>query len=284
MFAPLVGCAAKRPHAVAGLPPVAGARLASADDPIFYVLHIDARGLPGEILINEIPVERVEADNIAIATAQVNMWIAPGPNTLRVRGHLQHAVDQEEPSLTVILRRQNASADGTEGAEIVMRLDFRPADPHAPFDQVREFQADPAPPSQLFQLARPVPLDEATCRGVTGVAQQLEHALARRDPDTAVGLLEWKAMDVARSLYLPPAEARASQRDTLANVMEDPDFKIDPLPADPALLSFEHLADGRLIRVSRQGLPAIQAHLSLGGRFVLAVNVAQVGGAWRVVR
>src|SRR5688500_2013299 len=180
-----------------------GPRLASADDPIFYVLHVDARGLPGEILINDVPVQQVEADNLATATAQVNMWIAPGRNTLRVRGHLTEALETEAPSLTVALRRQRASADGTEGAETVMRLDFRPADPLAPFDQTREFQADPAPPSQLFQTANAVPLDDATRRDVTAVARELEQALARRDPDRAIALLQWKAMDVARAVYVP---------------------------------------------------------------------------------
>src|SRR5688500_10216130 len=88
----LSGCARLRSAVRADPGAGPGPRLASAEDPIFYVLHVDARGLPGEILINDVPVERVEADNLATATAQVNMWIAPGRNSLRVRGHLKDDV------------------------------------------------------------------------------------------------------------------------------------------------------------------------------------------------
>jgi hypothetical protein len=127
-------------------------------------------------------------------------------------------------------------------------------------------------------------LDDSARAGVTKAALELEQALDRRDPDVALSLLTWKAVDIARAQYLPAEDARSTQRETLANVLEDPEFAIDPLPPDPANLSFDHLAGGRLIRVSRQGRPAIQARLSLGGRFVLPLYAANIDGAWRVVR
>ena len=278
------GCGSLRPRASTAVAPPAGPRLASADSPVYYVLHVDARAVPAEILLNDVPVEQLGPDNLSSATAQVNQWIAPGRNTLRVRGRLQGPMDTEGPALTVQLRRQSASADGNQGAEPMVRVGLRPRDAFAPFDECHEFQADPAPPHQLFQAARPMKLDDGTRAGVTKAALELEQALARRDPDVALSLLTWKAVDIARAQYLPADDARNSQRETLTNVLEDPEFTIDPLPPDPANLSFDHLAGGRLIRVSRQGRPAIQARLSLGGRFVLPLYTANIDGAWRVVR
>jgi hypothetical protein len=280
----LGGCAVLRPRPAAVVPGANGPRLATADAPVYYVLQVDARGFPAEILLNDVPVERLDADNLSQATAQVNMWVAPGRNSLRVRGQLQRPAEHESPTLTVQLRRQSAGADGTAGAEVVVRIDVRPGDPFAPFDERREFVADPAPPSQLFQVARPGKLDDSARAGVTKAALELEQALSRRDPDIASAILSWKAIDIARAQYLPPEDARLNQRETLASVLEDPEFAIDPLPADPGRLSFDHLAGGRLIRVSRQGLPAIQARLSQGGRFVLSLYAANVEGRWRVVR
>jgi hypothetical protein len=277
------GCAPLRPKPTS-MAPASGPRLASADAPVYYVLHVDARAVPAEILLNDVPVEQLGVDNLSSATAQVNQWIAPGRNTLRVRGRLQGPLDTGGPALTVQLRRQSASADGDHGAEPMVRVGLRPRDAWAPFDECHEFEADPAPPHQLFQAARPMKLDDSARAGVTKAALELEQALDRRDPDVALSLLTWKAVDIARAQYLPAEDARSTQRETLANVLEDPEFAIDPLPPDPANLSVDHLAGGRLIRVSRQGRPAIQARLSLGGRFVLPLYAANIDGAWRVVR
>ena len=273
------GCAGLGRTPAPAAPPLDGA---SDPVPVFYVLHVEGRHLPADILVNEVPIERIEADTISLATSQVNMWILPGRNRLRVRGRLAAGADPESAQLVVWLRRQQSSVDGVDGAENLARIEWRPSDPQAFFDQEDEFTADPAPPSVLWRQARPMSLDDESRSQATRLALTLEAALARRDRRTLAELLDFKVADVARAVYRSPADARAAQEEALSYLLEDRQLSVRSL--DPGSLQFDLLAGGRVLRLSREGGPALQAERSQGGRFVMPLYVSNVGGRWVIAR
>lgn len=279
LFLLLAACAGVQP----GAPPLSSApEPATPATPVYYVLHVEGRHLPADVLVNEVPIERVEPDSISTATTQVNMWIVPGRNRLRVRGRLAPGADPAEAQLVVWLRRQQASVDGLDGAENVARIEWRPSDPLAYFDQQDEFTADPAPPSELWRRARPVSLNGNTRAEVTRLALVLEQALARRDRRAIADLLDFKIADVARAVYRSPADARAAQEEALSYLLDDRDFSVQSL--DPGSLQFELAAGGRLVRLSREGRPALQAQRAQGGQFLLPLYVSNVEGRWVIAR
>jgi hypothetical protein len=283
-----VGCASVMRPTGPAPPPV---RTASPEAPIYYVVHVEGRGLPAEVTLNGVPVAAVDADARATATAQVNMWVRPGSNLLGVRGHLDRAVghDNSPPGLSVRLWRGRSTIEGESGTQVLVRIGWIPpkgtgsrASPPAPFEHSQSFTADPAPPSELWPQARAVALDAGTRSAVSALALSLEQALRRKDAEAAAALLDWKTTDVARALYQPAAEAQAYQRETLQNVLADRAFAIEAL--DPGGLSFDSFADGHLVRLSRKSGPALQARLSEGGRFVMQLYAANVAGRWIIVR
>lgn len=282
-------CASAPPTAapapvVRALPPAEPVPVPPAAPPVYYVLHVEGRRLPAEVLVNEVPVERLDPDGVSTATTQVNMWILPGRNSLRVRGRATSGTNLEEAGLVVWLRRQQASLDG-EGdgrPENVARIEWRPSDPRAYFDQSSDFLAEPAPPSELWKRARPVSLDDDTRDAVTNLALSLEQALARRDRPAIAALLDFKTADIARTVYRSPADARAAQEESLELLLEDRDFVLSRL--DPGSINFDLAADGRLVRLSRAGLPALQGERSQGGRFLMPLYASLVGGKWVIAR
>jgi hypothetical protein len=286
----VLGCAGVPGRPTAGLPLPPAERAppaAAAAEPVYYVLHIEGRRLPAEVLVNEVPIERVEPDSVSTATTQVNMWIVPGRNRLRVRGQAAPGTDPGAAQLVVWLRRQQASLDGdgtgdSEGGNRnVARIEWRPSDPRAYFDQSSEFLADPAPPSELWQ-ALPVRLDGDTRDAVTRLALSLEQALASRDRLAIAALLDFKTADIARTVYRSPADARASQQESLDLLLDDRSFAVTRL--DPGSIDFDLAAGGRLVRLTRAGLPALQGVRSQGGRFLLPLYASNVGGKWVIAR
>jgi hypothetical protein len=280
------GCAGPSAPAptVLVLPPAEPVPVPPETEPVYYVLHIEGRRLPAEVLVNEVPIERVEPDSVATATTQVNMWILPGRNRLRVRGRAAPGTDPGAARLVVWLRRQQASLDGDGGGSDrnVARIEWRPSDPRAFFDESSEFLADPAPPSELWRRARPVNLDGDTRDAVTRLALSLEQALASRDRQAISALLDFKTADIARTVYRSPADARAAQRESLDLLLEDRSFVVTRL--DPGSVDFDLAAGGRLVRLTRAGLPALQGQRSQGGRFLLPLYASKVGGTWVIAR
>jgi hypothetical protein len=287
----LGGCAAARSAPAIlmspGAPPGGPARLASPEAPVYYVLHIEGRGLSAEATLNGVPVGAVEADARSTATVQLNAWVGPGANSLQVRGRLlpsparPAAANGSGPALAVRLWRGASTMAEAEGNEVLVQIDWRPP-AAAAFEQARVFTADPAPPSELWPHARPVALDAGNRGALAALAVSLEQALRRRDAGAAAALLSWKTTDLARARYQPADEAQTQQRDILENLLADRDFAIEPL--DPAALGYDSYAGGRVVRLSRPAGPALQARLSQGGRFLLPIYAAHVDGRWTIVR
>jgi hypothetical protein len=49
-------------------------------------------------------------------------------------------------------------------------------------------------------------------------------------------------------------------------------------------VDFDLAAGGRLVRLTRAGLPALQGQRSQGGRFLLPLYASNVGGKWVIAR
>jgi hypothetical protein len=280
----LLGVACARP-----LPPPrppAAEPAAPAGPPVYYLLRMEGSGVMAQALLNDVPIESIEPIDRATATTRVNIWIRPGPNRLRLRGTLPSAGRKRLPAGAAVrvVRRETLGevAPDDVGQVVLASLVWRPERGAATFDLTRDFQPDPPPPSGLWQRADPVNLDQQVVGQSTELALELVRALSSRNLERATELLDFKTVDVARSDFVSPEKARTNQRQFLEHLMDDQEFAVDPI--DPRTLTFELCADSRLIRITRSSRPPIQARLSQGGRFLLGIYAAKVGGVWRIAR
>jgi hypothetical protein len=247
--------------------------------PVFYTVAVEARGFGADVFLNDVLVESLEPAERAVWSSGVNLWVVPGENRLRVRSRgLEHGPGTH--IVQVRLGRQRPESQAA--ADVLADLRLSPQKPELSFDETRTFRADPAPPAELWQKAKPMTLDEATRAAGSHLVRELERAFDRRDVNAATALLDWKTLDAARAGFREPALARAAQRETLENVFQDSGYIVDHFT--PEALQFELCAGGRLMKITRPSGPVVQVRLSQGGRYLLPVIAAKIGGELRIVR
>ena len=255
-------------------------KAAPPPEPVYYHLWVESSGVAAQITLNGIPVETVEDSNLAAIAIPINRWMRPGKNRLHVTGSIDKRRNPYQSWLTAHLVRQTRD-DGLE-EKVVAEVEFQPTERAEWMEKVETFVVDRSPPTQLWAETKPVTLDEPTRAAVALLAHELQTALAKKDVERAAALLDFKVVDIARSLYKSPDEARLEHRQHLESILKDAAFRLDAF--NPEDFTLEVLGDGRLVRISRHASPAVQARLSQGGRFVLSVYAAQIDGVWRIVR
>ena len=275
-----VACALpRRPAAPAASPEAPPPAPPAEVEPVFYSLVVESRELGADVYLNDILVERVDPDDRATLSSGVNLWIVPGANRLELRSRKLHARAGAQHVVRVRISRRGAESP----AEVVLTdVNLAVADPSADFAETRTFQAEPAPPAQLWLQARPLTLDEPTRTAGAALVRDLERAFHRRDLAAVEQLLEWKTVDTARAGFRAAGAARAAQRESLEGLFEDQGYVVDHFT--PEALQFELRAGGRLLSIARPSGPVLQVRLSQGGRFRLPVLVANIGGTLRIVR
>jgi hypothetical protein len=274
------GCLVPRPAQQQALPLAPKPGVPVEISPIFYTLAVEARGFGADVFLNDVLVESLDPAERAIWSSGVNLWVVPGENRLRVRSRgIEHPVG---PPQVVQVRLNRQRPEAAPASELLADLQLVPQKPEVSFDETRTFRAEPAPPAQLWAKAEPLTLDEATRAAGSRLVRELERAFDRRDLDAATALLDWKTTDMARAGFREATLARDAQRETLDNLFQDPGYIVDHFT--PEALQFELCAGGRLLRITRPTGAVLQVRLSQGGRFLLPVIAAKIGGEFRIVR
>ncbi|HEY0705221.1 MAG TPA: hypothetical protein VGG33_00390, partial [Polyangia bacterium] len=247
--------------------------------PVYYTLTLEGRDLGGEVFLNDILVDTLDAAERATATTSINAWVTPGANQLRIRS-LAGRGGAHPPVIRAQVGKRGADDLGTP--EVLTTLQIAPTQPDAAVDESTTFKVDPAPPSELWSRAQPLRLD-GDARAATGnLVRELERAFARRDAASVTELLGWKTADIARASFRDQELARTTLRELLDTLFTDPAYTIDYLT--PEALVFELCANQRLLRVARPTGPAVQIRLSQGGRYRLPLLLARIDGAWKIAR
>jgi hypothetical protein len=156
------------------------------------------------------------------------------------------------------------------------------ADGKTPPGQVKEFVVAEAPPAEVWTKAARVTLDAPARDAILKVVGDLAAAIAGKDLEAACRLLDFRTVDVGRSVYMAPEKARASQKEFLSGLMESRTWALDPV--DPATVTLAPVAEGSLVATSLKGKAVIRVAMDDDAVFSLPVYMAQVGGAWVVAR
>jgi len=256
---------------------------------VIFLLQIEKQGLLGRVLLNGVPVRIWSDPGRADVGDPVNAWVRPGRNVLELQ--LNRAPENDlaaaDPRLRLTLTRLDQPDSGPSSSRPLLTYVLPPEDGAPvtwPLRDGRSLTIDDAPPSDLWPRLAPVALDDAARAGVMALVDRLQAALNARDLNLLSRLLQYKAVDVARCFGYPTTQALPSQARFFGDLMQDPDWGMQPYGPDELQL---HLVAGdTMVWVTRPGFaPALRSAPTADGLSLeLPLYIAHIGGNWWVVR
>jgi hypothetical protein len=257
-----------------------------------YVVEVSCAGLEAEVRLNDWPVFRRVALEARTYGAKVNPFIVEGKNRLDVGvGPLPSGlVAEDEARLDVkVYKTEHGTASkdddvlvhyrwtaeesplAAEGTRRVFShgFDFRKAFGRWGWERAKRFMPEDEP-------------------AIAGLVSALHRALAQRDATGALALVEPRVRELARSVDLTPEEQLQKQLDFWGVYFASPAWVLDPF--DPAKLSYESAAGGRLVLVTGpEGASPITGSAIVPDcvgpyPFELDLTVSHIDGSWQVVR
>jgi hypothetical protein len=253
--------------------------------PTFYALHVNREHLAGTLKINDVSLLQWSDPKAATSAHAINAWVTGRSNRISVVFDWPKDVMALRPKFeATVLATTRPDQSSDEGA-VVIRFAW-PSDPlsaQRPPEVGFAFEATDPPPSGLWSALAPIDLNDQARAGANAALLELQGALARRDLERAAAILDFKAVDLGRAMYLDPDQARTSQRDFLEGFLSEPDFAMAPL--EPTAIELQLVAERRLVWASRPGgAPVLQSSLAKSPRLLLPVYLAPLRGRWTVVR
>lgn len=254
--------------------------------PLFYVINAERRSLHVRVEVNGVPVILWETPAPRQAFDQLNGWITPGTNEVRIR--LEWPADQTyAPETGQFRMRLEAVEKGKKvgSGQALAEIEWPDAlQPEAyPFETLMRFQAPETPPAELWTKARPFEFNDEMRNTVIDTVSSLHQALSARDRSNCMKLLEYKTVDIRRAFHISPDEGRKDLKELLEMLFDVDDWAMAPLEVER--LEMHVVGGNRLVWVTLPdyATPLRTAAESSAG-FSLPVYLAPIDGRWTIVR
>ncbi len=248
-----------------------------------FTLEAESRAVDVRMDVNDVPLWLNTGEDYASQSRQINPWILPGRNTVRLAIDWPAGVSFQPGRARIELRIGSHCGDRSGGGAQTLAQRVWPTarDETYPAATSLEFEVPKPPPSRLWSQASPIVLTPPVQAEIAALAGRFHAALAGRDVERAAELLDFRCVDVAQTCYTPSGEARRAQRESLEAFLAEAD---SPEPLYPDTLELHPVARGRVIWVTRPDrAPAIEWAAD-GCASRIHLYVAPIGGAWTIVR
>ncbi len=252
--------------------------------PAIYVLQIDKDGLQAQVYVNGVPVVGLGTLSHVGRTEALNPWCFGGSNELRLV--LNRPEDAAGAPPARLALRVLQSQKGESGGTPLLEIQWPPKDKDQeryPHEQTQTFAVSEPPPGEFWQKAQAVVLNDDERGALRRLTGDLHAALAQRDAGAAAGLLEWKGIDIRKSLHMPTEQARSELRDYLDYFLSEPGWEIAPLKLDE--LELHALSGNRLVWVTEpEFVNPIRTKPGASPPIQIPLYFGKINGKWTIVR
>ena len=187
-------------------------------------------------------------------------WIMPGKNELRVK--IEKEVAASAQLSAVISASQNPAVDERE----VVRFEYPE---EGAIDKVIEFTVKKAPPSDFWEQAETIVLDDATKQEALDYLKKLHAAFTSGDVDTALEMMGTLMLEGAK---VTNASEEAYQQEVEGFKKTFHQMKLMPLVLDN--VKFDLAANGKILMVTVNGISPLKIAPMVG----LPVNLGRFKG------
>ncbi len=255
---------------------------------LWHLVVSQGPAVRGRVFLNDLPVyEDPPTPNYQSTTSQVNNFLVPGKNALRVE------VDQmgdisSNMFWAEIFRDADPSAKPVKFHELkwpdaMKELPEPPIAP-VPFGWENHFLVAEDHPPPAYADAKAEQFPKEGTDELRAAVKEFRDALADRDASKLTELTWFEAEDSARYFPDRPAPSKATIRSTYASSFEEP---WDVPKWDPEQLVFTHRAEGRLVHVTGvDGRHAVRGNNSVRpeAEFLLNPLLVRHRGRWQLYR
>ncbi len=261
---------------------------------LFYIINYTISHCNALVEINGVPLTRTSRDTAytATGTADIGRWLIPGANlvtvTLRPPEGKIDPDDRQSIEISVSTAVKGQMSD--EGAKIAtLRIPEKEGDSFLasikqPTKKELRFTPAQVPPSELWEKAKPVSLDDAARKEILALVREYHAAYVKKDRVKLNDMLMFATLDAARNRYFSADEAREMLAKGLKEMLADRSFAMEPLRAD--LIILRPIAGGKVLWVtdSKEEAPVRSKKMKDGGYVEFPVYVARIDGKWVIVR
>lgn len=252
--------------------------------PTYYAMKLIKENVALRLEVNDVPLilwphtQRIER------AEQLNSWIEPGPNEMRVV--LDRPADTSgQAQVELHLDPLQTGERVPSGAPLAV-FRWPPAktdEEQYPFETVLPFVAIDAPPSDFWRQAEPIDWTPQARQEVLDIFLSLHGALGRRDLSAAARLLMYRSVDIHKANYISEQEPGSDLKDYLGLFFDAPRWEIAPVDVDS--LNPHLVARRRLVWVTdAEEQDPLRSKPGTRPGMVLPVYFAPVDGKWTVVR
>jgi hypothetical protein len=249
-----------------------------------YELNVHCGLLRAVVRFNDQPMFANRSPEFRTAMAMLNPWIVAGENALEIALTPFGRQGPEQPAFGAQVMKVEAGQFSSDDDLLVhfrWSPELHPLDDKAPTVVFRHtFHLDPSLPPWRWQRAAPY-LDRDR-PAIVSLVQRFERALADRDVDELLSLLETKHEEVGRAIHSSMDEQVERQREWFSRYFTTADTEV--VSVAPEQLRLQSGAGGRVVKITDpEGEPPIRVRF--GGRvFPFQMTVANLGGTWTIVR
>ena len=253
----------------------------------YYSLSYKMNSIVASIELNGIVLTEASQDGFKSGVStDLNLWIMPGENILKIKllKPYQKGKNNSEPKIEAYIRLGQAGQTSEEGKEIVNFIAPESGQEKITFPTEKEikFTPDFAPPSELWNQAEQISLDEISKKEITKLIQSLHTAANSGNKKIFLSLNEFKSKDMPKAM-LSPVEDNTNDEKATGEFLKMLKGKLVKIPDG---LSFRLVANGKLVYViDEKGNDIIKTKPTKeDGSFSVPIYIGKVKGKWILAR
>ena len=255
-----------------------------------YVIAVESHSLNFQILLNDVPVKKVQEDRFVNSQVNVNQWIVEGTNVLEVRlglpaggGREAQAGNSRSFQLRLLGGEHGRVPDPKEAlVEFIWDAAAQPLGEPMTTVFTKEFQAEISFGRWLWQDCPPAPLTESDKREIVQQVRKIHRALLDRDVSALTQLLKFNSEEMARAMDIEEEMLVTGQSQFFSSLFESDGWQVASVE-EPSLV-FKPVAGGRLVEVTQAGGQPLLRGESSGAQYAMSFLFGRVGGAWHALR
>ncbi len=254
----------------------------------YYSLSYKMNSVVASIELNGIIQTEATKDGFKSGVSTgLNLWIMPGENTLKIKliKASQKGKNTSEPNIAVNVRLGQAGQSSDEGKEITgfTTPELEGEKISFPLEKEIKFTPELIPPSELWDKAETIVLDESSKKEIIELIQSLHKAANTGNTKKFLSLNEFKMNDLSKAMFSNSDADKQRNEKGMTEFLKMIKGKLEKMPKN---FKFRLVANDKLIYVTdAKGNDVIKTKSSKDdGAFEIPVYISKVNGTWILAR
>lgn len=254
----------------------------------YYSLSYKMNSIVASIELNGVlQTESSNEEFISGVATGLNIWIMPGKNTLKIKllKPFKKSKNASDPKISIFIRLGRTGQSSDEGQEI---LSFSAPEKEGdniifPLEKEISFIPELIPPSELWDKASEIELDDISKKEIKNLVQDLYKAANTGNKKEFLNLNEFKISDLPKAMYAPKNENKKREEKEMTEFLKFLKGKLEKIPSE---LSYNLVANNKIIYITdAKGNDIIKTRSNKNdGQFKIPVYVAKIDNKWLLVR